>query len=223
MLRKTAFFSFSLFLVFSAASLAADDTLERAEVHTPWSGYGDYGWESFKSLEEANSSIDFGDIDYALLQAAVLYETNRIRQKFGKPLFIHSDSLERSAMMHAMDMAEDGFFSHNNPRDSRKRRFTDRTALFSSRGAAENIATTFGIQYTAGTSVSSISDIPPHTYNSFAEALVDSWMNSPGHRANILDSKGYEYHYLGCGVCPIPGDRWHKFYAVQNFGYSVSE
>jgi uncharacterized protein YkwD len=38
--------------------------------------------------------------------------------------------------------------------------------------------------------------IPPHTYASFARDLVESWMNSPSHRRNLLASKA---RYLGCG------------------------
>ena len=38
--------------------------------------------------------------------------------------------------------------------------------------------------------------IPPHTYASFARDLVESWMNSPSHRRNLLTSKA---RYLGCG------------------------
>lgn len=203
--------------------LFLSDTLGTAKSFKPWNGYASYNVESFKAHAPANKQIDFNNIDYGLLQAAVFYETNQMRQIRGKSPLLHSDGLERSAMMHAMDMAERDFFSHDNPYDAKKARFTDRTAMFSAKGAAENIATTFGIQYKAGTSVSSISSIPPHTYNSFAVALVDGWMNSSGHKANILDERNSGYKYLGCGVYPIPGDSWKKFYAVQNFGYSVSD
>ena len=206
-----------------ALVLFLSDTLGTAKTFKPWDGYGSHNVESFKAYAPANKPIDFSSIDYGLLQAAVFYETNRMRQLRGKPPLIHSDGLERSAMMHAMDMAEKNFFSHDNPYDAKKNRFTDRSALFGAKGAAENIATTFGIQYKAGTSVSSVASIPPHTYNSCAVALVDGWMNSSGHKANILDERGSGYRYLGCGVYPIPGDSWRKFYAVQNFGYSVND
>jgi uncharacterized protein YkwD len=83
----------------------------------------------------------------------------------------------------------------------------------------ENIATVFGIQYKSGTMVSSFDDIPPHTYNSCAESLVDSWMHSPGHRANILDS---DFIYLGCGAYYY-FKNLHSFKATQNFSSEVPE
>lgn len=46
------------------------------------------------------------------------------------------------------------------------------------------------------------------------EDLVDQWMNSPGHRANILNPNN---KYLGVGVAE--GDR-NTIYATQNFGVS---
>ena len=39
----------------------------------------------------------------------------------------------------------------------------------------------------------------PHTYASFARAIVRAWMGSPGHRANIVNP---HYHYLGCSARP---------------------
>ena len=44
-----------------------------------------------------------------------------------------------------------------------------------------------------------------------AKNLVDGWMNSPGHRANILHSG---FKYLGVGIARS-GD---SVYATQNFG-----
>ncbi|HEU4676487.1 MAG TPA: CAP domain-containing protein [Motilibacteraceae bacterium] len=46
---------------------------------------------------------------------------------------------------------------------------------------------------------------------SSADAMVRMWMNSPGHRANILSAK---YHRLGLGVARTSTGRW---YATQDF------
>ena len=223
MKNKTMTASAALSILMLAFFLQSSDTKNRAYVFTPWEYYSRYSAADFKNYGPANKPIDFNNIDYPLLQAAVFYETNRVRQEYGKPLFIHADALERSAMMHAMDMAEDDFFSHENPYNLSKRAFTDRIGMFGGQGAAENIAVTFGIQYNDGEYVYDIGSIPPHTYNSFAEVLVDVWMNSPGHRANILDQNGYGYKDLGCGVYLKPKDEWRSMYSVQNFGYNVPE
>ncbi len=208
-------------MIFFTSSGLAADTFSEAERFVPWGKYDQFTVSEFKKYGPANKEIDFKNIDFPLLNAAIFYETNRMRQKYGRKPYNHSVAMERAALMHTLDMAAGNFFSHQNPRNPEKREPSDRTALFGGGAAGENIATTFGIQYKAGTAVSSISSIPPHTYNSFAEALVDSWMHSPGHRANILDEYGIGYKYLGCGAYPVPNDRWHKFYATQNFSFSA--
>ena len=95
---------------------------------------------------------------------------------------------------------------------------------------AENIATNFGITYRAGTSVyprdrvngtfsytPSGAIIPNHTYLSLADALVTQWMNSPGHRANILSTNAFQ---LGCGLYFYHDSSFYnmmKIKATQNF------
>jgi uncharacterized protein YkwD len=94
---------------------------------------------------------------------------------------------------------------------------------------AENVASTFGRRYKSGQPFYSREQngrkiysaepngppIPMHTYSSFAEALVDSWMKSPGHRKNILHS---EVEYLGC-ACDLPRNpnAMETFYCTQVF------
>ena len=41
--------------------------------------------------------------------------------------------------------------------------------------------------------------VQPHTYASFARAIVKAWMNSPGHRSNIVNP---HFQYLGCSARP---------------------
>jgi GNAT superfamily N-acetyltransferase len=59
--------------------------------------------------------------------------------------------------------------------------------------------------------------IPPHTYVSFAKALLSQWMNSPHHKENILIA---DARYMGSACAPSrdDGDRdFHKFYCAQEF------
>ncbi len=196
-----------------------------AESTSKWkpSYYPDYTIEDFRDYAPANKELDFDNIDFPLLNAAVFYETNRMRLKNNRKEFRHSQALEDAAQMHSEDMVEGNFFSHYNTKDSSKRDFTDRLKMYGVDSGArdENIATAFGIQYESGTSVSSISDIPPHTYISYAEDLVDAWMHSPGHRRNILKK---DFVYLGCGnFFFMERDEWPKFTATQNFGSIVPD
>ena len=78
------------------------------------------------------------------------------------------------AQAHSEDMAKRGFFAHNNP-DGATPFDRMKRAGITYRAAAENIA--------AGQRT--------------AEEVVDSWMNSSGHRANILNAS---YTKMGLGI-----------------------
>ncbi len=200
--------------------------------------YDRFTAEEFMEYELSNHKIDSKIIDYHLLNAAVFYETNRMRVKHGMKPFIHSAALEKAAFVHSKDMVEQGFFSHDNPYDAKKRTPFQRMALFGVTGGyrAENITQTFGIQYKAGSPIippehgnklfrdfETGEVLPNHTYNSLAVDMVDGWMNSPGHRANILS---VELKYLGCGAFHFE-DRssldMDMVKATQNFASEVPE
>jgi uncharacterized protein YkwD len=151
--------------------------------------YSRFNYTNFQNSSLAKQPINFNNIDYELLGAAIFYATNIERAKHNRPLFKPSMVLYKAAFIHSKDMAERNFFSHTSPIAGRSTP-SDRVKLYGQwiRTVGENIAYTFGIQYRAGTSVSSFANIPPHSYWSFALSVVDSWMNSPGHRRNILNA-----------------------------------
>jgi uncharacterized protein YkwD len=124
----------------------------------------------------------------------VLNLTNRRRQQAGlEPLRLHR-KLSRSAQIHSQDMALNDVFSHiGSDGSSLGDRITRVGYRFSS--AAENIA--------VGAST--------------PKQVVNLWMNSPGHRANILNPS---INHLGVGYYYLPNDtgneRWHHYW-TQNF------
>lgn len=205
-----------------------------------WSGadYATFDEKSFASHEPANRSIDFTKIDYPLLNAAIFYETNRIRVSKGKERLRHSLRLEMAAYIHSKLMVERNFFSHVNRYDTAFDTPLKRMESVGVTGATigENIALEFGILYEAGrplrlptgrTHEFSYFDtgevIPVHTYNSFAKAVLKNWMASPPHRSNILSG---EYRYLGCAAYPFKKKDFggmDYFKATQNFSSRVPE
>jgi uncharacterized protein YkwD/glutaredoxin len=169
--------------------------------------YDKYDYKSFQGYALANERIDMKKVDYALLNAAVFYETNRQRVLNGRSEFAHSPALENAAWNHSKDMADYKFFSHTSVVKGKKT-FTDRLKLvgISNTASGENILETFGIEYKAGTSLSpkgkgvfyyGSKRIENHTYLGLAKVFLDMWMNSPGHKANILNAN---FKYLGCGA-----------------------
>ena len=216
-------------------------TLHTAEAEdTIWkeSFYSRYDTDTFPNYVYAQEFIDFKDIHYPLLNAAIFYATNRMRVNHGKSPFIHARPLEEAAFMHARDMVREGFFSHQNPYESKKRTLSQRLAMFGVEEGyrAENISEMFGIRYEQGTMLvppargstvfrdySTGKPIPNHTYLSFAETLLGEWMKSTGHRANILN---VNLHYLGCGAYHYRNESFYgmdQFKAVQNFASTVPD
>jgi uncharacterized protein YkwD len=201
--------------VFPAAASSWTDSL-----------YRNHSCHEFKSFAPANRPIDFDHIDYPLLNAAIFFATNCVRIKHGMPPFIHSVELEKTAFFHSKNMVEDAFFSHDNPYEPGKRSPFERMASVGVVAGcrAENIAIDFGIRYKSGNPV-----VPPqngervfrdpgtghaiscHTYNSLAETLVEDWMRSASHRANILNRS---LKYLGSGAFHF---RDRAFYGMDTF------
>jgi uncharacterized protein YkwD len=119
----------------------------------------------------------------------VLALVNDQRARAGCGAVSSSSTLGRAAQSHSADMAANDYFSHTS-QDGRS--FSDRirTAGYGGGAIAENIA--------AGQAT--------------ASAVMKSWMNSPGHRANILNCS---YRHLGVGYAK-GGSYGH--YWTQDFG-----
>ncbi|MDX3639634.1 CAP domain-containing protein [Streptomyces sp. MB09-02B] len=121
-------------------------------------------------------------------EAAVLLLVNEERAKAGcQPVAANSD-LAKLAETFSADMALRGFFDHTDPDGSDP---WDRAAALGITGlGGENIA----------------------RGQATAEAVMEAWMNSPGHRANILNC---DFKTLGVGVHLGDGGPWW----TQDFGY----
>jgi uncharacterized protein YkwD len=90
-------------------------------------------------------------------------------------------SLEKAAAAHSRDMVRNDFFSHDSPTGSTPKERIDRAGYFdgaSSWAMGETIAWGSGGRATPA-------------------SIVRSWLNSPGHRAILLDGR---YKDLGIGI-----------------------
>ncbi|GAA3462723.1 CAP domain-containing protein [Saccharothrix longispora] len=122
-------------------------------------------------------------------EAKVVELTNAERAANGCPALAADERLGRAARAHSADMAARNYFSHTSL-DGRS--FVDRVkAAGHPSPGAENIA--------AGQRT--------------AEAVVKGWMESPGHRANILNCK---LKTLGAGMARGGS---YGIYWTQNFGW----
>ncbi|MGW6654964.1 SCP-like extracellular [Streptomyces sp. CB02130] len=124
----------------------------------------------------------------ASARSEVLALVNQERAKVGCSPLSTSAPLTSLAQNFSEDMAARGFFDHTDPDGDTP---WDRAAQAGVQGlAAENIA----------------------RGQAAAQAVMEGWMNSEGHRANILNC---DYKTIGIGVHEGSGGPWW----VQNFGF----
>ena len=110
---------------------------------------------------------------------------NEIRVNNGLKPLTEDWQLSRVARYKAQDMKDLGYFSHTSP----------------TYGSPFEMMKSFGISYrTAGENIAKGYSTP--------KAVVDAWMNSPGHRANILNSS---YTHIGVGYV-ASGNYWTQMF-----------
>lgn len=107
--------------------------------------------------------------------------TNEQRVKNGLAPLQADQSLSKVARDKSLDMQMNNYFDHNSP-------------VY---GSPFDMMRSYGIQYTsAGENIAKGQRTP--------EEVVNAWMNSPGHRANILNS---DYTHIGVGYVE-QGNYW---------------
>lgn len=112
---------------------------------------------------------------------------NKQRTNNGLSALKIDDEVQRVARIKAQDMVDNNYFAHESP----------------TYGTPFNMLKSFKISYkTAGENIAG---------NSSNSAAVTAWMNSSGHKANILSSN---YNYTGIGV--VSSSKYGKIY-VQMF------
>ena len=112
---------------------------------------------------------------------------NQQRAQNGLAALKIDSEVQRVARIKAQDMVNNNYFSHTSP----------------TYGSPFDMLKSFGISYrSAGENIAG---------NSSNSAAVTAWMNSSGHRANILNNS---YNYTGLGV--VTGSKYGKIY-VQMF------
>jgi len=112
---------------------------------------------------------------------------NQQRTQNGLPALKIDDEVQNVARIKAQDMVDNNYFSHTSP----------------TYGSPFDMLKSFGVSYkSAGENIAG---------NSSNSGAVNAWMNSAGHKANILSNN---YNYTGIGVVSSP--KYGKMY-VQMF------
>ena len=99
------------------------------------------------------------------IESQVIQLTNQERAKYGLKPFTANWELSRVARYKAMDMRDKNYFSHTSP----------------TYGSPFDMIKNFGLSYRSAAENIAAGQTTP-------AAVVKAWMNSPGHRANILST-----------------------------------
>jgi len=213
-----------------AVFLAGTATTQADEADTPAALFQGSAAD-FQKLDAAKEEIDPKNLREALLSAAIFHETNERRAGLKLPALAFHEKAGSAAVAHAVAMAKHRTLSHGTPWKEPGSTAYERLVAqgLQPRFSAENIAFNFVLRYEAGkpfyqreenggTVYSYEPDgapLKPHTYLSFAEAILTQWMNSPGHRKNIIAP---ESEFLGVGCALSNDDKgFDTIYADQDF------
>jgi len=152
--------------------------------------------ESATSTETESSTED--EFDERAVERDIYAQINEIRRQNGLNTLEYDSDLSAVARNHSRDMAENDYFSHTAPDgDSFVDRY-EQAGYDCAVGGGENIAM-------RGT-------IDEPSESAMASAFVDMWMNSSGHRENILRER---WNAEGISVYYDTEDG--EVYATQNF------
>ena len=129
----------------------------------------------------------------AQVEQAIYQKVNAERAKAGVPQLSYNSTMEKYARIKSQDMGDKNYFSHE---DLNGNLITVKMKAdgVSYKSWGENIA------YIGG-----VSDA-----NALAEQFMKNWMNSSGHRANILSTN---FESIGIGVYKAG----NRVYATQEF------
>jgi uncharacterized protein YkwD len=137
------------------------------------------------------------------VRAAILCLHNQIRAQNGLPLLKENAKLRKAALRHSADMVGEGFFDHTSPDGDS---FVDR--ILDAGYAKRNDGWTLGENLAWGTG-----DL------SSAKGVMDAWMNSSGHKANILKRA---YKEVGIGIkVGVPSDDGVGATITADFGVKL--
>jgi uncharacterized protein YkwD len=152
---------------------------------------------------QSKTSAKSSGLDLQKIEQLVFEMVNAERKKAGLPAYEYNEKLAEMAFYHSKNMIDYSFFSHI---DNKGKNPSQRKSLLFPEimgGIGENIAYNYG---------SSEKEV--------AKNLMTAWMNSPGHKANILSQK---YSHLGNGIAETYDNGYYYFYATQNFGDLMAE
>ncbi|MEI6521298.1 MAG: CAP domain-containing protein [bacterium] len=118
------------------------------------------------------------------IEQAILQATNDIREKNGLSKVTWDDKLSVAERQHTKEMVEENYFEHSSPHEEWK-------------SPSQRAYLSGHLNSHVGENILFIKNPIQRTATEFAKEFLRLWMNSPGHRENILTK---DWTLLGVGV-----------------------
>ncbi len=145
--------------------------------------------------------VSFGPVlpaySSAITVENIINLTNQSRKEYNLKTLVENSTLNQAAQAKANDMLLKGYFSHNTPDGKTPWDFIQ-TAGYGYIMAGENLAVNF----------------------TEAEHVEEAWMNSPGHKANIINK---DFEEIGIGIAQGDYQGHNAIFVVQMFGTPVEQ
>jgi uncharacterized protein YkwD len=157
-------------------------TLLTALLLAPATGVAEARKVRAKAAQEcANADLEATKDNLPEIRAAILCLHNKVRAEHDLPALRENKRLRKAAVAHSKDMVRDGFFEHTTPEGVT---MVDR--ILRARYVREDEGWALGENLAWGTGSLGT-----------PRGAVEAWMDSPGHRANLLRRS---YRDVGIGV-----------------------
>lgn len=136
-------------------------------------------------------------VSSAITEENIISLTNQARSEYQLGTLSHSSILDKAAQAKAEDMLARGYFAHTSPEGATPWEFIE-GAGYNYIAAGENLAVNF----------------------TQAEGVSEAWLNSPSHKANILNKN---YEEIGIGIAQGEYKGKQSVFVVQMFGSPVEQ
>jgi uncharacterized protein YkwD len=150
--------------------------------------------ESLGSLTTTTPDSGFS-IETELAEQLIIERTNTIRESQGLSVLSEGETPIRFAEQHSQNMGEFDFYSHGGPNGTSPLQRMEDLAEECNGPGSENIHRAplrTDVRIYDSTEIVNI-----YNESQIAEYAVQGWMNSPGHRENMLDER---WSQVGVGV-----------------------
>lgn len=150
--------------------------------------------ENTQSKNDTTSTSEKESTNFmAQVESRIFERVNAERSKAGLPQLSYNNTMQKYARIKSQDMGVRNYFDHKDPQGN----------LITAKMKAD------GVNYMAwGENIAYIGGVSDA--NALADQFMTNWMNSPGHRANILSSN---FKSIGVGVYKSG----NRVYATQEF------